>query len=261
MTHSSHSLDQTCVLVTAGASGIGLVIAERFLSAGARVAVCDINAQTLQSALASHPGMVGVVADVGRARDVDKLFEQLRIRLPRLDVLVNNAGISGPRGPVDATADEEWDETIRINLSGAFYCSKRAARIMKAQQSGCIISISTTSARTGLPNRSAYVASKVGLQGLTYNLARELGPFNIRCNVIQPGPIDNDRGRVLLQKLAERKGISVEEALAHRLSFVSMRTRIQPKEIAEMVFVLASEAGRHVSGQIISVCGNAEWEE
>ena len=179
----------------------------------------------------------------------------------RLDVLVNNAGIGGPRGPVDETPDAEWDETIRVNLSGAFYCSKRAAAIMKAQRSGCIISISTTSARTGLPNRAAYVASKVGLQGLTYNLARELGPFNIRANAIQPGPIENERGNALLQKLAERRGVTVQEALARRLGFVSMRTRIQPSEIADMAFVLASDTGRHVSGQTISVCGNAEWEE
>jgi NAD(P)-dependent dehydrogenase (short-subunit alcohol dehydrogenase family) len=253
--------DKSCVLVTAGAAGIGLVIAERFLEAGARVAVCDVIPATLDSALSSHQDLIGVVADIGVPNDVDRLFEMLRAEMPRLDVLVNNAGIGGPRCPVDETSDEEWDETIRVNLSGAFYCSKRAARIMKQQRSGCIINISTTSARTGLPNRSAYVASKVGLQGLTYNLARELGPYNIRCNAILPGPIDNERGRVLLQKLAERRGVTVEEALERRLSFVSMRTRIQPREIAEMAFVLASDVGRHVSGQMISVCGNAEWEE
>jgi NAD(P)-dependent dehydrogenase (short-subunit alcohol dehydrogenase family) len=258
---TSVSTNKTCVLVTGGAAGIGLVIAQRFVESGARVAVCDINASTLRDCLASHQDLVGVIADVGAPKDVDRMFETLRAELPRLDVLVNNAGIGGPRGPVDETPDEEWAETIRVNLSGAFYVSKRAARIMKPQRSGCIINISTTSARTGLPNRVAYVASKVGLQGLTLNLARELGPFNIRCNAILPGPIDNERGRVLLQKLAERRGVSVEEALERRLSFVSMRTRIQPREIAEMAYVLASDVGRHVSGQLISVCGNTEWEE
>jgi len=248
------------VLVTAGGSGIGRVIAEHFLTSGASVHICDISEDALDDVLSSNPGMRGSIANVGKAKEVGRLFEEATDWMGGLDVLVNNAGIGGPNGPIDEIEDADWDLTIQINLNGAFYCAKRAARIMKQQESGCIINISSTSARTGLPNRAPYVASKTGLEGLTRNLARELGPFGIRCNAVLPGSIENERGRMLLQRTADREGISVEEAKARRMQYISMRTRIDPSEIADVAVTLSSHAFRHVSGQLISVCGNVEWE-
>jgi NAD(P)-dependent dehydrogenase (short-subunit alcohol dehydrogenase family) len=247
--------------VTAGGSGIGRAIAEHFLASGASVHICDINQEALDETLSSNPGMSGSIANVGQPKDVDHLFEEATAWMGGLDVLVNNAGIGGPNAPVDEMEDYEWDVTIQINLNGAFYCAKRAARIMKQQESGSIINISSTSARTGLPNRAPYVASKVGLEGLTRNLARELGPFGIRCNAVLPGSIENERGRMLLQRLADREGISIDEARNRRLKYISMRTRIDPGEIADVVVALTTHSFRHVSGQLLSVCGNAEWEE
>jgi len=249
------------VIVTAGGSGIGRAIAEHFLASGASVHICDINQEALDETLTCNPGMRGSIANVGQPKDVDRLFEQATDWMGGLDVLVNNAGIGGPNAPVDEMEDDEWDLTIQINLNGAFYCAKRAARIMKQQESGSIINISSTSARTGLPNRAPYVASKVGLEGLTRNLARELGPFGIRCNAVLPGSIENERGRMLLKRLAEREGISAEEARNRRLKYISMRTRIDPGEIADVVVTLTTHQFRHVTGQSLSVCGNAEWEE
>jgi len=248
------------VLVTAGGSGIGRVIAEHFLATGAQVHICDLSQEALDDALQANPGMRGSIANVGKPEDVDRLFEEAAAWMGGLDVLVNNAGIGGPNAPIDEMADDEWDLTIQINLNGAFYCCKRAARIMKQQESGCIVNISSTSARTGLPNRAPYVASKVGLEGLTRNLARELGPWNIRCNAVLPGSMENERGRALLQRIADRDGITYEEAKERRLKFVSMRTRIEPSEIADMAVQLTTHPFRHVSGQLISVCGNVEWE-
>src|SRR5690606_39871829 len=103
---------------------------------------------------------------------------------------------------------------------------------------------STTSVGTGLPGRSPYVVSKAGLEALTRNLARELGPFNIRCNAIRPGSIENERGRALLRARAERERISYESALARRLEFISMRSRISPEEIGDMAVFLASDEAR-----------------
>ena len=151
--------------------------------------------------------------------------------------------------------------TIRVNLNGMFYCIKNAVPHMKRQGAGCIINISTTSARTGLPARAAYVAGKVGVLGLAHNVARELGPFNIRCNSVLPGFIDNPRGRGVLAKVAKDRGIPLDQMEAEALQFVSMRTWIQPVEVADAVFFLASEGARHISGQELAVCGNAEWEE
>ncbi len=249
------------VIVTAGGSGIGRAIAEHFLVSGASVHICDINQEALDETLSSNPGMRGSIANVGQPKDVDRLFAEATEWMGGLDVLVNNAGIGGPNAPVDEMEDHEWDLTIQINLNGAFYCTKRAARIMKQQESGCIINISSTSARTCLPNRAPYVASKVGLEGLTRNLARELGPYGIRCNAVLPGSIENERGRMLLKRLADREGISIDEARNRRLKYISMRTRIDPGEIADVVVTLTTHPFRHVTGQLLSVCGNAEWEE
>jgi NAD(P)-dependent dehydrogenase (short-subunit alcohol dehydrogenase family) len=131
---------------------------------------------------------------------------------------------------------------------------------MKRQGSGTILNISTSSVRTGLPYRSAYVASKAGLISLTQNAARELGPFGIRCNAILPGIIDNPRGRALIDRYARERSIDRETASKSFLSYVSMRTMIAPEEVADLCLFLAGPGGRHITGQAIGVCGNVEWE-
>lgn len=178
-----------------------------------------------------------------------------------VDVLINNAGIGGPRALIEDIAYDDWDMTVRINLNGMFYCIKNVVPLMKAQASGCVINISTGSTRTGLPSRSPYVASKEGVNGLTHTLAREVGPFNIRCNAILPGAVQGPRGDWVMAGVAKDKGISVEEARAECLKYISMRTDVAATEIGDMACFLASDKARHVSGQFIGVCGNMEWEE
>jgi NAD(P)-dependent dehydrogenase (short-subunit alcohol dehydrogenase family) len=248
------------VLVTAGASGIGRAIAECFAETGADVLVCDIDQGFLAEALASDGRLSGATCDVGDPSQVDALFDRVRELWGGLDVLVNNAGIGGPNAPLEDVSFDDWDRSIQVNLSGAFHCIKQAAPIMKAQRSGCIVNISTPSAVVGLPNRGPYVASKAGLIGLSYNVAREYGPFNIRCNTVLPGAVDNPRGRRVLAAVAERAGVPVEEAEARLLSHISMRTWVQPSEIGDLVVFLASDAARHITGQRIAVDGNVEWE-
>ncbi len=248
-------------VVTAGASGIGRAIADCFLSAGAAVHICDVSEEALDSALADHSTLSGTVADVGNPKDVERMMADALDRLGGLDILVNNAGIGGPRAPIQDIGYEDWDRTINVNLSGMFYCLKNALPPMTEQKSGCIINISTASVRTGLPLRTAYVVSKQGVMGLTQNAARELGPHNIRCNAILPGLIDNDRGRALVGNYADEHGISEKEAEASFLKFISMKSWIKPEEIGEAAVFLASDAGRHISGQFLGVDGNFEWEE
>ena len=248
------------VIVTAAGAGIGRAIAEAFCRNGARVHICDLSKASIKETLLTNPMMSGSVIDISKPDQVDTLFRDVIDSLGGVDVLVNNAGIGGPKAPLDEIEDDDWDLTIRVNLNGAFYCTKRAVKYMKEQRNGCIINISSASARTGLPFRAPYVASKVGLQGLTRNAARELGPYNISCNAILPGAIDNERGHMLIKKMAESKNQSIEEAEEKRLSYISMRTRINPSEIGDTAVFLANE-GRHISGQEIGVCGNSEWEE
>ncbi len=248
------------VVVTAGASGIGLGIAEAFLRAGAKVHVCDISPDAIGAIKGKDARLSVSLCDVGDSGQVEDLGKQAAVALGGVDVLVNNAGLGGPRAPVDEISDGDWDATFRVNVSGAFYATRVFTPMFKRQGGGCIINISSTSVRTGLPGRTPYVASKGALESMTMNLARELGPFNIRCNALLPGSIENERGRKLVADRAAREGISYAQALNERLQFISMRTRIDVSEIGETAVFLASNAARHITGQRLSVCGNAEWE-
>jgi NAD(P)-dependent dehydrogenase (short-subunit alcohol dehydrogenase family) len=131
---------------------------------------------------------------------------------------------------------------------------------MRRNGRGAIINFSSISSRTAMPYRLPYVTSKAAVEGLTRALARELGPDGISVNAILPGMIDNDRLRFVLGRIAEDEGRSLEEVEEEQLSFVSMRAKIRPEELAETVLFLASDGGRHITGQLIAQDGNMEWE-
>jgi NAD(P)-dependent dehydrogenase (short-subunit alcohol dehydrogenase family) len=245
-------------LVTGAGSGIGLAIARGLAGAGAAVWIADSSEPAL--AAVADPDLTGRVCDVADPGAVAALFAEIGRGPGVLDILVNNAGVGGPAAPLEEVSVADWDRTLAVNLSGMFYCLREAVPAMKAAGRGAIVNISTASTRTGLPNRLPYVASKAGVEGLTCNVARELGPFGIRCNAILPGLVDNDRGRALVRRLAEREGLGLETAQTQFVSFVSMRTMIAMEEIADMAVFLASDAARHVTGQLIGVDGNLEWE-
>jgi len=249
------------VLITAGAAGIGRAIAEKFLEAGARVHVCDVSQDAIETITRDLPEIGATIADVSDQRQVERLFKIVEEVHGGLDVLVNNAGVGGERAPLEEITDEDWTRTIDVNLTGAFRVTRSAAPILKAAGGGAIINISTASVRTGLPYRTPYVASKQGLMGLTSNLARELGQFNIRCNAILPGLVDNPRGRALVTRLAAATGRTEADVEQEWLRFVSMRCWIDPAEVGELAVFLASSGARHITGQFIGVCGGAEWEE
>jgi NAD(P)-dependent dehydrogenase (short-subunit alcohol dehydrogenase family) len=248
------------VVVTAGASGIGRAIVDTFAARGARVYVCDIEESFLAELAASSPGIGATLADVGDPRQVDRLFDEALARLGGLDALINNAGIAGPTAAVEDVSPADWDRTIAVNLSGQFYCVRRAVPALKAAGGGAIVNISSTSGRTGLPLRVAYAVSKHAVIGLTETLARELGPAGIRVNTILPGWVDNERNRKIVVAKSAALGITPAAYLEQGLRYVSMRTMIDPLEIAHAALFLCSPAGRHVSGQALGVCGNVEYE-
>jgi NAD(P)-dependent dehydrogenase (short-subunit alcohol dehydrogenase family) len=253
-------LDGARVVVTAGGRGIGAAIVEQFVASGARVHVVDVEQQAIDEICAAHSHVAGAVADISDPAQVSEYFKRAIAALGGIDVLVNNAGIGGPRGFVEDIDESEWVRTIAVNLNGMFFCIKQVMPTMKIQGAGCIINIGTSSVRTGLPKRTPYIASKSGVVGFSHTLARELGPFNIRCNVIMPGMIDNSRGRMLVQQAADEAGSTFEEIEAAALKNNSMRTWIDPHEVGDTAVFLASHGARHITGQVIGVCGNAEWE-
>ena len=249
------------VVVTAGGSGIGFAIAEKCLEAGADVYICDISESTLNEALKINKELKGTIADIGNSESVIKFFEQVYKEFGRIDVLVNNAGIAGPIKALEDISVEEWKKTIDVNLNGMFYCIKQVIPKMKEQKSGNIINISTRSAQLGMVNRSPYVASKSGVLGLTTALTRELGPFNIRCNAVLPGGVSGNRLEMLIANMIKETGKTRETIDKELVEFVSMRKLVNPKDVGDMVVFLASESASIITGQMIAVDGNLEWED
>lgn len=248
------------VVVTGAGDSVGRVIAEKFIAQGAKVHICDNRPGALADTLAANSEMTGTVADVSRPADVTALFEEAKRAQGAASILVNCVGIGGPRGDVEELDEAAWRQTFDVNVHGIFLTLQHAIPAMKAARRGCIINFSTSSTRTRLPARSAYVASKFALEGLTLNAARELGPFGVRCNAILPGIIDNERMRGIIAARAHAEDRAVDELEQDYLRFVSMRTKVSPAEIANTVLFLASDAAARITGELIAVSGNLEWE-
>lgn len=243
------------VLVTAGGAGIGRVIAETFLEHGAKVHVCDLD----EKALKSLGAMTHSVADVAKLADVDRLFEDVQRTLGGLDVLVNNAGIAGPTAKVEDIEPEDWDRTIAIDLSGMFYCTRKAMPMIKRSGGGSIVNLSSAAGRHGFPQRTPYSAAKWGVVGFTKSLAVEAGPDRVRVNAILPGLVEGDRIERVIAAKAKATGVSHEEFRQKLLETTSLRSTVRAQDIANMALFLATAPGRHISGQAIAVCGGARY--
>ena len=244
------------VLVTAGAAGIGRAIVQIFLDNGARVHTCDVD----DAALARLPEKVTRTrADVAHLADVDRLFVDLERHLGGLDVLVNNAGIAGPTGKVEDIRPEDWDRCIAVDVNGMFYCTRKAVPLLKRSGGGSIINLSSAAGRLAFPMRTPYSAAKWAVVGFTQSLAAEAGPDKVRVNCIQPGIVEGDRIERVISAKAKARGVPADQVRAEMLAGVSMDTTVSAQDIANTAFFLASDAGKHISGQAISVCAGTRY--
>lgn len=253
---TSLGLEGKRVLVTAGAAGIGAAIADRFRAAGADVWVTDIVPAAVESAEAR-----GLRATVSNAADEDQVIalrDQIAAEWNCLDVLVNNAGIAGPTGPVDTLDAKDWCATFDVNVHGQFYCVKHFLPLLRNSESASIVNLSSAAGRLGMAGRSAYSASKWAVIGLTKTLAIELGSERIRCNAICPGAVGGPRIEAVIAAKAEMLGRSVEEVTALYTGQSSLNRLADPSDIGDMAVFLASDMARHVNGQAMAVDGNTE---
>jgi len=241
------------VLVTAGAAGIGLATARAFLREGARVHVCDVDRAVLARVPAELPGATASLCDVADAHAVERLFTDVVSALGGLDTLVNNAGIAGPTGKIEDLKVEDWDRCIAIDLSGMFYCTRKAMPLIKAAGGGSIINLSSAAGLHGFPQRSPYCAAKWGVVGFTKSLSVEAGPDKVRVNCICPGIVEGERIERVVEAKAKMHGVSREAFLEKFLETTSMRSTVNAQEIADMALYLASTAGRHITGQALAV--------
>ncbi len=252
---------QPSAFVSAGAGGAGREIALTLARAGFQVLAVDADAAAVASLRGLHPLLRVERADMAEEADVERAVDGLLAWTGRVDAMVNNVGIAGPTAAVEDVTLEEWEATMRVNLTSHFLCVRRAVPAMKAQGGGCIIGISSSSAMTGLPLRLPYVVSKAGVLSMTRNLARELGPYGIRVNAILPGPIEGERLQRIVAAKAAALGTTPDAYRADMLRYVSLRTAIPAGDIAGMAAFLAGPGGARISGQCISVDGNMEYEE
>ena len=243
------------VLVTAGANGIGLAIARTFAAHGARVHVCDVDENSLQEI----KDFGKTRADVSDIREVENLFSEIKSTFGGLDVLINNAGVAGPTAKVEDIEPEDWDRCIAIDLNGMFYCTRKAMPLIKAAGGGSIINLSSIAGRLAFPMRTPYSAAKWAVVGFTQSLAAEAGPEGVRVNCIQPGIVEGERVDRIIAAKAQALGVSSKDVLEKMVEGVSLKTTVTAQDIADTALFLASPAGRHISGQAISVCGGVRY--
>jgi NAD(P)-dependent dehydrogenase (short-subunit alcohol dehydrogenase family) len=252
-------------LVTGGGAGIGRAIALRLAGDGSSVAIADINpdwaeatarqvreaggaAETFEFDLASTSSIEGMVAAVYR-------------RYPRVDVLVNNAGVNGSLGMMEVTA-EEWDRVVGINARGTFFCLQAVARRMiEDSRGGRIISLASIAAK-GFRRSSSlpYSASKAAVVAMTRFAALQLATHGINVNAICPGPTRSDLFTSRVKQYADEQGVSIEAAFDVFDEFIPLKRSNEPMDIAATVAFLASDDARNITGQSFNVDGGLTWD-
>ena len=244
---SAASLAGRVAIVTGGTRGIGAAIAAWLAEHGARVVVSGRDADRVQSAVKTMEGLdgrvVGLVADAAKREDAERLVDMAKQEFGRLDVVVNNAGITRDALLV-RMKDDDWDHVMEVNLRGAFLLTRAATKVMMRQRSGRIINIASAAGAMGNAGQVNYSAAKAGLIGLTKASARELAHWSILVNAVAPGLIETDM----------TAGIP-EAARQAFLAQVPLGRIGTAREVAEVVGFLAGDGATYVTGQVFHVNG------
>jgi 3-oxoacyl-[acyl-carrier protein] reductase len=241
-------LEGKVALITGGARGIGRSLVLEFAKQGADIAFSDLFYDEKAKELEKEVGELGVrvkgyASDASNFSDSEKLVDQVAADFGRVDVLINNAGITRDTLLMRMT-EENWDDVIRINLKSAFNLTKAAQKYMLKQRSGSIINMSSVVGLGGNAGQANYAASKAGMIGFTKSVAQELGARNVRCNAIAPGFIETDMTAGLPEEV--KKGWAEK---------IPLRRAGSPKDVADVAIFLASDLSSYVTGQVIAVCG------
>ncbi len=254
------SLKNKKIIISAGASGIGWSTARVCLSKGATVYLCDINNKSLNKIKKHHltnKRLFSYECDASDENEVSDFFNLVNKKTKKIDALINNVGIAGPTGTIDKLSSDDLEKTLKVNVISHFYFSKLAIPMLKKNKGGSIINISSGAGIMGFPLRSPYAASKWAVIGLTKTLAMELGKFKIRVNAICPGTIKGDRMVRVIRDKSKYLKVSKKKIEKEFVSMASMNCWIYEEDIGKMCSFLISSDGERISGQAISVDGNA----
>lgn len=228
-------------LVTAGAGGIGAVVARTLHAAGARVHVCDVDRSALDRLATECRGITGSMADVSAAADVDRVFEDVKGILGGLDVLISTAGIDGSSAPIENISSARWERTVAVNLDSQYYFARRAVPLLKESARGAnLIAMGSLGRGPGDSCGTPHTSTQWAIVGLVKSLALELGPLGVRVNAILPGTY---------------AGV---DSMRRNQDTISQRRRVIAADVAAMTLFLCSPAARHVTGQAICVGADLE---
>jgi len=249
------------IIISAAADGIGWSIAQECMLNGAIVYLTDKNNESLDEISKHDLYEKQFFLDKVNAHDaqeVENYFIKIKNNVDNIDALINNVGIAGPTGKLEELNINDWKETIDININSHFYYNKFSIPLMKKNNGGSIINLSSTAGLFGFPLRSPYAASKWAVIGMTKSLAVELGEFNIRVNAICPGSVSGDRMKRVIEAKAESLGVTKESLQNDYESMVSLKTFVDKKDVSNMVVFLLSDEAKKISGQVMTVDGNTE---
>jgi NAD(P)-dependent dehydrogenase (short-subunit alcohol dehydrogenase family) len=249
--------DNRAAIVTGAGQGIGRTIAVELASEGTDVLIADISPEEMDETkrLVEEHGQTAVCqyTDLREEEDVDAAVERAREAFGRIDILVNNSGISGPTLPAEDILTEDWDNTLGVNLRGTFLITREVLPTMKEQEYGRIVNVASATAKRPVEHRTPYAASKSGLIGFTRSLAAEVGRDNINVNVICPGSVEGDRIERVFRNHAEAAGVPYEEVKGAELDKSARKELVRPESVATVVSFLCSEDASQITGQDINV--------
>ena len=250
-------LDGKVALITGASKGLGRGMSQLFAQEGASV-ICaarsrDLVEETAGLVKAAGGRALAVIGDAAAEGDVKNMVERGVKAFGRLDVLVNNAGDGGPTKRVQDYTTEDWFYTINSCLTSSYLCTRFAVPEMIKAGGGAIVNITSTAGRRGLPFRIGYCSAKAGQVGMTYGMALELAPHNIRVNAIAPGAVAGDRIDRVIAGQAEVRGVAVDEMRRAFVDRSPLKRLSTADDIATLAVYLCSEAARNLSGQCIAV--------
>ncbi len=254
-------LDGQVAIVIGGARGIGKAIGLRFASEGAQMVLVDLEMmrpsldEAVREITQKGAEAMAMTADATDEAQVNQVVDEVVRRWGKIDILINSAGFRGPMVPVHEITDDEWDKVLAVNLKAVFVCCKSVVKQMIKRKSGSIVTISGTAGKEGMALRGSLCAAKWGVLGLTQTLAKEVGPYGIRANVICPGGVDENELRDMYKDRAKGLGMAFEDLEKSVLGQTPLRKYAAREEIANAALFFASTDSSHTTGESLNVSG------
>ena len=240
------NLENRVAIVTGGAQGFGFSITERFIQSGAKVIIWDIDENECKKAISklNSENCLFEIVDVRQIKDIQSKLEEIKKKFGKIDIFINNAGISGKNTSVIDYPIEEWNKVIDLNLNAVFYCCKSVVPFMIKKKYGRIVNIASIAGKEGNPNASAYSSSKAGVIGLTKSLGKELAQYNIAVNCVTPAVA---KTRIFNQM--------TDEHINYMLSKIPRNRFAKVEELASLVAWLVSEENSFATGAVYDLSG------